>query len=81
MLLKIDPRGIVQGVYAEEIDLVTLGELQIRRASHVEPDTTGHWMADLTPSGGPVLGPFARRSEALSAELAWLTARLSLVSE
>ena len=46
----------------------------IARASHVEPDPDGRWQADLRPVGGPVLGPFDRRSEALAAELAWLEA-------
>lgn len=30
------------------------------------------WWSDLTPVGGPVLGPFAKRSQALEAETAWL---------
>jgi hypothetical protein len=42
------------------------------RASHVEPDDRGRWLADLSPIGGPVLGPFDRRSEALEAEVTWL---------
>lgn len=46
---------------------------QIQRASHVEPDDTGNWWADMAPSGGPVLGPFLLRSLALDAELHWLT--------
>jgi hypothetical protein len=31
-----------------------------------------HWQADLALCGGPVLGPFRRRSEALAAEVAWI---------
>jgi hypothetical protein len=61
-------------VYAETIDLGVLGHLVISRASHVEPDDSGRWLADLRPIGGPVLGPFERRSEALAAEIAWLEA-------
>lgn len=30
------------------------------------------WLADLRISGGPVLGPFAIRQEAIGAELDWL---------
>ncbi len=47
---------------------------RIARASLVEPDGDGRWHADLRPCRGPVLGPFARRSEALAAEGAWLEA-------
>ena len=35
-----------------------LGTLAIKRASHVEPDGLGRWHADLSPVGGPFLGPF-----------------------
>jgi hypothetical protein len=56
----------------EAIPLGELGGLAIQRASHVEPDAQGQWLADLSPIGGPTLGPFATRSEALAAEEAWL---------
>ena len=46
----------------------------ISRASHVEPDDLGCWWADLSPVKGPRMGPFERRSEALSAEQGWLKA-------
>lgn len=72
MQLVIDPHGNVRCVYAEAIDLSTLGPLVIRRVSHVEPDAEGRWWANLAPVGGPLLGPSDRRSEALDAELAWL---------
>jgi hypothetical protein len=72
MRLVVDPAGVVRGVYAEAIDLTVLGPVTIRRASHVEPDVAGFWWADLGPVGGPTLGPFARRTAALAAELAWL---------
>lgn len=72
MNLIIDRDGSVRGIYGEVIALDALGPLKIERASHVEPDEQGHWLADLAPVGGPVLGPFDRRSEALEAEVAWL---------
>ncbi|MBY0528012.1 MAG: hypothetical protein K2R98_31735 [Gemmataceae bacterium] len=72
MLLRIEPNGLVRCLYGEEIELRALGALTIRRASHVEPDDEGRWLADLGPVGGPVLGPFALRSEALDAERDWL---------
>jgi len=72
MQLIVQPDGQVHCVYGEEIDLSALGPLSVRRASHVEPDRDGQWLADLSPVGGPLLGPFICRSEALGAELAWL---------
>jgi hypothetical protein len=74
MDLVVNPAGQVRCVYDEIIDLATLGRPAISRASHVEPDDRGGWLADLGPVGGPVLGPFGRRSVALEAELAWLEA-------
>jgi hypothetical protein len=74
MQLVIETDGTLRCIYDEAIDLMQLGAAQITRASHVEPDDDGHWFADLSPLGGPRLGPFMRRSEALDAEVAWLTA-------
>ena len=59
---------------------------RITRASHVEPHPTRQgWLADMSPSGGPVIGangsasldadrlePFETRAAALEAELTWL---------
>ncbi len=72
MDLVIDPAGRVRAVYDETLDLAALGRMKITRASHVEPTPDGRWTADLGPMFGPVLGPFALRSEALEAEHAWL---------
>jgi hypothetical protein len=72
MDLIVSPDGIIRAVYAEAIDLAVLGQLVISRASHVEPNGSGRWLADLTLVAGPVLGPFDLRSKALEAELAWL---------
>jgi len=72
MDLVIDPHGQVRCVYDETIDLATLGKLSIRRASYVEPNADGGWMADLSPLRGPRLAGFVHRSQALEAELVWL---------
>jgi hypothetical protein len=74
MDLVVDPTGRAFAVYDELIDLATLGRPVITRASHVEADDRGLWHADLSPVGGPALGPFPRRSDALAAERAWLAA-------
>jgi hypothetical protein len=50
------------------------GSVRIQRASHVEPDAFGDWIADLAPVGGPLLTGFKRRDEALAAEEDWLNA-------
>ena len=72
MQLVITSGGAIRCIYSEEIDLAELGRPAIARASHVEPDIEGCWFADLGPVGGPRLGPFARRSDALDAETSWL---------
>ena len=74
MELFVKPNGSVTCLYGEELDLSTIGRLRIRRASHVEPDERGHWHANLAPVNGPRIGPFAKRSEALAAEVSWLEA-------
>ena len=72
MELVVDAGGDVRCIYDEALDLRQLGKLQITRASHVEPDRDGFWCADMEPIGGPVLGPFRSRTEALLAERKWL---------
>ena len=76
MELFIAPTGQVHCLYGEEFDLGSLGLLTIRRASHVEPIDNGRWSADLSPIGGPTLGPFAQRSQALAAEALWIEGHL-----
>ncbi len=72
MQLVVAPDGRVRAIYGEAIALDALGPPRIARASFVEPDEVGRWHADLRPLLGPVLGPFACRSQALAAEVAWL---------
>lgn len=72
MELVVAPSGLGKCVYGEAIDLSAVGELTIRRGSHVEPNPDGGWSVDLAPVDGPILGPFRLRSEALQAEIAWL---------
>jgi hypothetical protein len=72
MQLVILPGGTIRCLYSEDLPLQCLGQLVISRGSHVEPTADGRWAADLAPVGGPQLGPFERRSQALAAEQAWL---------
>ena len=73
MELLISQSGDVRCIYAETIPLNELGDVTIERGSHVEPTSDGQWTADLSPVGGPLLGPFENRSAALYAEHTWLT--------
>ena len=72
MELVVSSQGVVRCLYEETLSLESLGHLRITRASHVEPDSAGNWYADLAPVNGPRLGPFGRRSEALTAEHDWI---------
>jgi hypothetical protein len=71
--IVINSAGDVRFVYDEAVDLSALGKLAIHRGSHVEPDKDGCWVADMSPVNGPSLGPYPCRSEALIAEVQWLT--------
>ena len=68
----IDQRGVMTTLYTEKIDLHQFGRVALRRASHVEPTDDARWIADLSPVGGPILGPYDKRSEALAAEVEYI---------
>ena len=72
MEILVSVLGNAKCVYSDAIPLSQLGKLSIHRASHVEPNSDGQWLADLSPIEGPVLGPFEKRKDALAAELVWL---------
>jgi len=72
MEMVIEANGTLRCIYDEAIDLSSIGAPSIKRASHVEPDSNGKWVADLTPMNGPELGPFDKRTAALAAEVRWL---------
>lgn len=83
MVIAIDQDGHLDFVWNDElVGLTKLGSTTIERASHVEPVMTGEnagkWMADMGPVGGPTLGPFDLRGEAIDAELAWISNNLGL---
>jgi hypothetical protein len=74
MNLLIRPDGTVECIYAESVDLSTLGTPDIERASHVEPDKQGRWWAKIkTRFCQTNLGPFPKRSAAIAAEVRFLT--------
>lgn len=73
MQVSIDDDGSLEFIWSDDLAcLRELGVCDIRRASHVEPTVDALWEADMSPSGGPVLGAFETRQEAIDAELAWL---------
>jgi hypothetical protein len=72
IILTFNEDGTSTSIYDEAIDFHELGKVSIQRASHVEPTEDGQWTADMSPVGGPVLGPFELRSVALEEEVKWL---------
>lgn len=72
MTIVVLSDGSARCIYSDDLNLASLGQIHIRRASTVEPDAAGDWHADLSQVGGPRLGPFARRRDALAAEQSWL---------
>jgi len=72
MIISIDTQGNVRGIYTDNFPWLELGKALVQRASNVEPDHLGLWWADLSLSNGPKIGPFARRADAIAAEIAWL---------
>jgi hypothetical protein len=72
-VLLIAPDGTLRFIYSDTLAKLFFseGKVSTRRASHVEPEGN-RWVADLSPVGGPRLGPFDTRAEALTAERDWL---------
>ena len=74
----VDPQGTARWINSDQ--LAVPPSATIARASHVEPgrDSAGNhcWLADMSPVGGPILGPYATRGRALTAELVWLASWL-----
>jgi hypothetical protein len=66
--------GSIRFIYDDDLlGLAACGKMKVSRASHVEPNSDGKWEADMSPVGGPVLGPYKTRNEALEEEVKWLT--------
>lgn len=78
MNIYVRPNGSAQCLYSDSIKLTNLGEVDIKRASHVEPDDDkpGTWYIDLAPVGGPRVAGFESRTAALAAEEQWLNDRM-----
>lgn len=74
VVLKVAAGGRIRAIYDDALSpLVAQGAVvTITRASHVEPTPDGLWTADMSPSAGPLLGPFTTRAQALEAEVRWL---------
>lgn len=69
--------GTVKFLYYDELKpLLDIGNVEVSRASHIDPEKTENglkWFVDLAPVGGPKLGPFETRDEAIAAEIDWLS--------
>ena len=64
--------GKIRYIYRDDLQdsFKGLGKTKIARASHVEPNSKGQWVAQII--GGPKLGPFKLREDALRAEVEYL---------
>jgi hypothetical protein len=73
-VVKILANGKIHFIYSDQMSeaMKKAGVLSIFRASHVEPNKDGKWVADMSPVKGPKLGPFSTREKALCAEVQWL---------
>ena len=82
-VIHISRAGTIAFVHDDRLrGLLNHGPARIRRASHVEPGDPAkgqdplQWYADMSLSGGGILGPFPSRAAALSAEVEWINAHL-----
>jgi hypothetical protein len=82
-LAELFDQGQVSITRASHVEPVTVGELpwsvRVNLPSGIDLNNlsaSAGWCADMRPSGGPILGPFALRDQALAAEREWLEAKL-----
>ena len=71
----VDTDGTLRTIYDDEMIRLarSVGLVTISRASSVEYSWKAlGWTADMANVGGPVLGPFDTRREALKAEVEWI---------
>lgn len=83
--LVVNQQGDVTTIYDDaHADFYVQGDVEVARASFVEPLLSGGWIADMTPAiqryhlacDNPILGPFSLRQQALDAEADWLRDKL-----
>ena len=74
MILDVFADGNARCLNTEVIDLRAIGTLSAVRVSEVEMGPDGNWYAEII--GGPKLGPFAYRSQAIAAEVTYIESRL-----
>ena len=74
--ISFNEDGTIQSLYNEKLTLEELGNINIKRASYVEPEND-LWYVDLSPINGPKLGPFKKRSDALILEHNYINELLS----
>lgn len=84
MKITFEVDGRIKFIYDDTVAEVMRevgGKLNVKRASHVEPTVCDlyeggpkfdGWQADMSPVGGPVLGPYGTRGQALDAERNYL---------
>ena len=76
-LVRFTASGEAVFIYEDGHPLLELGRPEITRASHVEPNEDGLWVADMGPVGGPRLAGRRKRGESLELEREWLREKLN----
>ena len=71
-LVRFNTNGEAIFIYEDGHPSLGLGKAETKRASHVEPNELGYWVADLYPVGGPQLPESKERTQALNSEAKWL---------
>ena len=73
--ISINDEGTLEFIYSDDlIGLFSEGKPTITRASSVEPNEEGKWIAHMAT--GEKLGPFTTRQEALSEEVKFLKEKM-----
>lgn len=76
MFLNILPDGTIESLYTDEIDLQEIGNLSVKRASHVEFNSDKQaWFVTIVDTG-EVFGPHKTRKAALKEEVEVLESRM-----
>ena len=83
VVIRVDKKiGVARHIYSDDLQDMDhkMGgpKGEVTRASHCEPDpeNPGTWYVDMGPLGGPRVGGFTKRTDALEWEVGWINKHL-----